>query len=150
MDTRTKRGGNNHFGSTGILKCLTCRKRKGKVPSLPNKMFFADCASANITTPMSPVDSAQIVHCHAEKNYPPRAQGHMNYPSNWRHCNERQGWFPFPTLANYLQSQHTWNNDIPTHRSERSMQWQNPLLRTQLQFKSQVETGITVSPPSFY
>jgi hypothetical protein len=26
-----KRGGNNHFGSTGILKCLTCRKRKGKV-----------------------------------------------------------------------------------------------------------------------
>jgi hypothetical protein len=28
-----KRGGNNHFGSTGILKCLTCRKRKGKVCS---------------------------------------------------------------------------------------------------------------------
>ena len=28
-----KRGGNNHFGSTGILKCLTCRKRKGKVSS---------------------------------------------------------------------------------------------------------------------
>lgn len=26
-----KRGGNNHFGSTGILKCLPCRKRKGKV-----------------------------------------------------------------------------------------------------------------------
>jgi hypothetical protein len=26
-----KRGGNNHFGSTGILKCLTCRKRKGRV-----------------------------------------------------------------------------------------------------------------------
>lgn len=29
-----KRGGNNHFGSTGILKCLTCRKRKGKVCTL--------------------------------------------------------------------------------------------------------------------
>ena len=29
-----KRGGNNHFGSTGILKCLTCRKRKGKVRTL--------------------------------------------------------------------------------------------------------------------
>jgi hypothetical protein len=29
--SQIKRGGNNHFGSTGILKCLTCRKRKGKV-----------------------------------------------------------------------------------------------------------------------
>jgi len=28
--SQIKRGGNNHFGSTGILKCLTCRKRKGK------------------------------------------------------------------------------------------------------------------------
>ena len=29
--SNAKKGGNNHFGSTGILKCLTCRKRKGKV-----------------------------------------------------------------------------------------------------------------------
>jgi len=37
-----KRGGNNHFGSTGILKCLTCRKRKGKV-NPPSPMFVYIC-----------------------------------------------------------------------------------------------------------
>lgn len=53
-----KRGGNNHFGSTGILKCLTCRKRKGKVVHL---VINAN-ESANTSTRTRHAVFVQIVH----------------------------------------------------------------------------------------
>jgi hypothetical protein len=88
-----KRGGNNHFGSTGILKCLTCRKRKGKVlRSLSRRLLTC---SANIMINMKLVDSAPIDLCNVGRSSLQRARGPMNCLNNCFPYKEKLVWYHF-------------------------------------------------------
>jgi len=78
--TRTKRGGNNHFGSTGILKCLTCRKRKGKV-YFPLTKICPD-KSANIMNLEMLVDFVWIVPSAVVQSCLRRERGRMSCPDS--------------------------------------------------------------------
>jgi len=79
-----KRGGNNHFGSTGILKCLQCRRRKGKVSLSLNKAVYteADPDSANTPIQTNPVVFAQTEKLNVEANTLRRVHMPTNSPSN--------------------------------------------------------------------
>jgi len=79
-----KRGGNNHFGSTGILKCLQCRRRKGKVSLLLNNGVYteADQDSVNTLIQTKPVGFAQTEKSNVEANTLQRVHMPTNSPSN--------------------------------------------------------------------
>jgi hypothetical protein len=126
-----KRGGNNHFGSTGILKCLTCRKRKGKVR--PFSQEHTD-SSVNIMIMPKRADSAPIDHYSAGLNCLPRALGPTNYHNSSYCSNGRQEWSLFLIRVNYLQLRKNSSGDFPLQRSERSMPCQNSQLKALLQW----------------
>jgi hypothetical protein len=75
-DSSMKRGGNNHFGSTGILKCLQCRRRKGKV--CLRLQMSAEFGSVSTRTTTNLVVSAQT----ATSNVEPSIQQKEHTPTN--------------------------------------------------------------------
>jgi hypothetical protein len=127
-----KRGGNNHFGSTGILKCLTCRKRKGKVSSPLTELKDGAYCSASIMTSMKRVDFARTDPCNVGRNSLRREPGRMSFRNSCSACRERQGWCRFRMSANFLLLPQNWRRGFLWLRSGKFMRCRNRLLKARL------------------